>query len=84
MSLNSSRYFSTSGWSWSAGRQVMTSSGLMPARARTSSLTSPGTWPYSPRRRPLDSLGKVLYLPTTTFMTAWVPTIWLVGVTSGG
>ena len=68
----------------SAGRQVMTSSGSMPASTRTSGFTSPGSAPYSPRSSPLDSLGKVLYLPTMTFITAWVPTIWLVGVTSGG
>jgi len=44
-----------------------------------------GVFPYSPFTRPLDSLETILYLsPIRTFKTACVPTIWLVGVTSGG
>ena len=59
-SLYSSRYLGSSGSRRSAGRQVMTSSGLMPALARTSSLTVPGSLPYSPRSMALDSLGTIL------------------------
>ena len=63
----------------------MTSSGLMPALARTASLTLPGRAPYSPFRTARDSLVKVLYRsPMMMFITAWVPTIWLEGVTRGG
>ena len=63
----------------------MTSSGLMPALARTASLTLPGSEPYSPLSTARDSLVKVLYRsPMMMFITAWVPTIWLEGVTRGG
>ncbi len=55
------------------------------ASLRTSGLISPGVLPYIPLRYPLVSLVIMEYfLPETTLSTAWVPTIWLVGVTSGG
>ena len=46
---------------------------------------STGVLPYSPFTRPLNSLVTILYRsPMMTLNTAWVPTIWEVGVTSGG
>ena len=51
----------------------------------TSRETGPGAAPYLPRRYCFISSGTMCQRrPDSTLSTAWVPTIWLMGVTSGG